>query len=262
MIRVIEDDQAARRSHAQPSTAPRSAPVKEMTMGKLKRLAQPIGVLFPQMSIEVFIETGTFHGESLDFALTLPVRQWHSVELSAELHATARVRYAGIRGLTLHQGDSASVLPEILGDLRQPALFWLDAHYCFLDSARGPKDCPLLEEIGAIAEHERRAGVQHAVLIDDYHILGTSPGSDWLVGDEVAFVPEADWSEVTAERVMAVLGERRKQFHVWGDALFALPTGVDVSSVVPPSDPFRDTRVTRAGQVPLPGCTAPGPDCQ
>lgn len=212
-------------------------------MGKLLRLTQPIGVILGQVSIDSFIETGTFHGESLDFALTLPLRRWHSVELSSELWVAAKKQFSDVPGLTLHRGDSAIVLPEILAGLQGAALIWLDAHYCFLDSARGSKDCPLVEEVEAIAAHERRTGLEHAVMVDDYHILGTSPGSDWLVGDEVAFVPEADWSEVTSQRIASILGEDRKQFHVWGDALFSLPLQVDVTSVVPPPDPFRDARV-------------------
>ncbi|HEX7658420.1 MAG TPA: hypothetical protein VF444_02985 [Pseudonocardiaceae bacterium] len=208
-------------------------------MGKLRYLAQPVRAVLAQVPARVFVETGTFHGESLEFALGLPFREWHSVELSTDLHAAAGARFGGIADLTLHQGDSAVVLPGILEELREPAVFWLDAHYCLLDSARGPKDCPLIEEVEAIAEHQRRTGLEHVVLVDDYHILGTSPSSAWLVSDDAVFVPEADWSDVTPELICSILGaDCRKQFHVWGDALFALPAWVDVEGIVAPPDPF------------------------
>lgn len=208
-------------------------------MGKLKRLAQPIGVILDQVPTRVFIETGTFLGESVEFALDLPFRAWHSVELSEELHEAAQARFSNVPDLALHRGDSAVVIPEILEDLREPAVFWLDAHYCFLDTARGPKDCPLVEEVEAIARHEQDTGLEHVVLVDDYHILGTSSSSPWLVSDDVVFIPEADWSEVTPELISSILGASgRKQLHVWGDALFALPPGVDVAKVVVPPDPY------------------------
>lgn len=208
-------------------------------MGKLKRLAQPVAVVLDQLPVRIFVETGTFHGESLKFALGLPFHEWHSVELSADLYAAAQVRFASTAGLTVYHGDSAVVLPGILDDLREPAMFWLDAHYCFLDSARGPKDCPLVEEVEAIARHERNTGLEHVVLVDDYHILGTSPSSAWLASDDVVFVPEADWSDVTPELVRSILGAGdAKRFHVWDDVLFALPAWVDVAEVVAPPDPF------------------------
>lgn len=214
-------------------------------MGKLRHLAQPIATILRQVPVEVFIETGTFHGESLEYALTLPFHEWHTVELSIGLHAAAQDRFSSIRELTLHHGDSATVLPEILDHLNKPAFIWLDAHYCFLDSARGPKDCPLVEEVEAVAAHERRTGVEHVIVVDDHHILGTSPTSEWLIGDEAAFVPEADWSDVSADRIESILRADAKQFHVWGDALFALPLDVDVSSIVAPPNPFEGARVTR-----------------
>ncbi len=206
-------------------------------MGKLHRLGNALDVILQAHRVPTFIETGTFHGESLGHALTLGFSRWHSVELSPELHRRAVERFARHPGLTLHHGDSAAVLPEILAGLDTPGMFWLDAHWCFLNTARGPKDCPLLEELAAIADHEQRTGLEHIVLADDVHVFGTGPDSPCVVTDDVVFVPEADWRSITLECVRDTLG-RGKQFHVWGDVLFALPTWLDVSRVEPPHDPY------------------------
>jgi hypothetical protein len=208
-------------------------------VGKLYRLHQALSTVLAQVDARIFVETGTFHGESLAYAKSLPFSELHSVELSPTLHAAAAARFAGDPRLLLHQGDSAVVLPQILRDIHEPALFWLDAHFCFLDSARGPTDCPLVEEVEAIVAHERATGLQHLVLIDDYHILGTTPSSGWVVTEEVVFVPEADWGDVTPDRVRDLFGAGR-QFHVWGDTLFVLPASVDVAAVQPPRDPYAE----------------------
>lgn len=215
-------------------------------MGKLQRLHQPITTILRQHPVPIFVETGTFHCESLQYALSLPFQRWHSVELAPELHRQALERLGGRAGLTLHQGDSAAILPRLLADIRHAVFFWLDAHFCFLDTARGPKDCPLLDEVSAIASHEQRTGIDHVTVIDDYHIFGTGPDSPWLVGDDAVFVPEADWTEVTLDAIKALIPNTTKQFHVWGDALFILPAWIDTAEVVPPGDPYIEAhRVTQ-----------------
>jgi hypothetical protein len=206
-------------------------------MGKLQRLDKILATILSQAPANVFVETGTFHGESLDFARTLPFERLHSVELSKELHEAATVRFADDARVVLHHGDSAEILPRILRQIEEPAVFWLDAHYCLLDSARGTKDSPLLEEIAAIAAHEAAARVAHTVLIDDHHIFGTTPSSPWLVGEDVAFVPEADWGEVTDEKVRDMFGIG-KQYHAWADTLFVLPPHITTADIEVPHNPY------------------------
>jgi hypothetical protein len=207
-------------------------------MGKLNRLEAPLARILQSHPISTFVETGTFYGESLEYALTLPFRRWHSVELSSELHRRAVVQFSDRPQLTLHRGDSVAVLPTILDELDAAALFWLDAHWCFLDTARGPKDCPLLDEIELIAAHERSRGVDHVIIADDFHIFGTGPQSPWLVNDDVVFVPEADWTAVTVDAIREQLADRGKQFHVLGDALFMTPARIDMRNIPLPLDPY------------------------
>ena len=208
-------------------------------MGKLHRLDHVLRRALAQAPCRIFIETGTFHGESLEYALTLPFAQAHSIELSPTLHQAASHRFGHDDRVSIHQGDSATILPDLLRSVEEPALIWLDAHYCFLDSARGPLDCPLLEEIAAIAAHEAATGVSHLVLIDDYHIFGTSPSSPWLISDDIVFVPEADWSEITPERVRAGFSPNT-QFHVWADTLFVLPQAIRIDGFEIPHDPYAE----------------------
>ncbi len=66
------------------------------------------------------------------------------------------------------QGDSGSILPELLSSVEDTSIFWLDAHYSGAGTAKGPLETPLSAEIRAILGH---AG-QHIVLIDDARCFG------------------------------------------------------------------------------------------
>ena len=143
--------------------------------------------------IRRLVETGTFEGEMVRkvrgaFASLV------TIELSPALAAEARRKLEPYSGITVLDGDSAEILPRVLAELRDPALFWLDGHYSGGATARGALETPLLEELRVIAAHAR--GVPgHVVLIDDARLLGT--------GDYP-----------TRDRVEAILGETMRGYRL------------------------------------------------
>jgi hypothetical protein len=77
-------------------------------------------------------------------------------------------------------GDSAQVLPEILRQLRSPAMFWLDAHWCGEGTGFSQTECPLLRELELILNHHR----DHIIMIDDARCFLAPPppphrANDW-----------------------------------------------------------------------------------
>ena len=128
---------------------------------------------------QVFIETGTYLGDTVH-ALRRRFREIHSIELDLTLCEAARRRFAGVRSVTIHQGDSATVLPELLSRLAEPALFWLDGHFSGGVTARGQRDTPIQDELRCILRHPVEG---HVVLIDDARLFGTDGGYPTL--DEV-----------------------------------------------------------------------------
>lgn len=56
------------------------------------------------------------------------------------------------------------MLPTLLSELREPALFWLDGRYSAGFRARGTKDIPISTELDLILNH---SVAEHVVLIDD-----------------------------------------------------------------------------------------------
>jgi hypothetical protein len=123
-----------------------------------------------RFGILTFVETGTFMGDMVD-AVADQFDQVHSVELGPDLFEKARLRFAGLDHVRIHQGDSAAVLPEILRSLNNPALFWLDGHYSAGITAKGQKDTPIIEELEAIYRHNKTG---HVILIDDARLFDGS----------------------------------------------------------------------------------------
>ena len=118
-------------------------------------------------SLRVLVETGTNYGHTVSSAIGT-FDTIYSIELDEELWRHASQRFAHRADVKLRRGDSAGELSRILGELRQPALFWLDAHYSGEGTARGDQDSPIMEELRAIANHQVR---EHTILIDDARLF-------------------------------------------------------------------------------------------
>jgi len=118
--------------------------------------------------LRILVETGTHTGETA-WTLRKEFDRIETIELEPTLARLARIRFRRTPSVTVHEGDSASVLPVILASLDRPALFWLDAHPCTDRSARDAP-VPLVAELGAIAAHP---GGGHVVLVDDLRLMGT-----------------------------------------------------------------------------------------
>ncbi len=119
-------------------------------------------------SMNVFIETGTYLGDMVE-AMKGIFDQIHSIELSAALYRLALKRFRGYPGIHLYQGDSGTVLGEILKELHVPALFWLDGHYSSGATSKGPLETPIEQELKHILNHPLRA--KHVIVIDDARLF-------------------------------------------------------------------------------------------
>jgi len=151
-------------------------------------LVKQLAILHYQQSrqFRTFIETGTFTGEMID-AMRPHFRRLISIEMSPEIHASARRRFAGDPRIELLLGDSALVLPRVLEQIDDPALFWLDGHFMGGSTARGRDDSPVRHELRALLAHPVR---RHLVLIDDARLFDGTGGyptipelRDWIHRD-------------------------------------------------------------------------------
>jgi len=120
-------------------------------------------------NIKVFIETGTYKGETPAMLIN-DFEVLHTIELSDELYRVASEKFAGTKVKT-HYGNSMKVLPEIIKDINEPVLFWLDGHYSNAPfCAKGESDTPIIQELTAIFKDK---ALPHIILIDDARLFGT-----------------------------------------------------------------------------------------
>ena len=113
------------------------------------------------------IETGTYLGNMVEAQKTR-FKKIISIEPGVELYEKAKERFKKDQNITLMQGDSGKVLPLIIKDLNEPAIFWLDGHYSSGITAKGDKICPIFEELDSIFNNKP---LNHVLLIDDARLF-------------------------------------------------------------------------------------------
>lgn len=112
--------------------------------------------------LETMVETGTYLGDMV-WAQRHNFSKIYSIELSKELASMAQKRFKKDKQIEIIQGDSGRVMKDIIGKIDKRSLFWLDGHYSAGNTARGDKDCPIMEEVKSILS----TGTEHILLIDD-----------------------------------------------------------------------------------------------
>jgi len=113
----------------------------------------------------ILVETGTFLGGMIEVNKR-HFERVYSIELDDELYENAVKRFEAFDHISILHGDSGEVLPRLLEEIGRPCLFWLDGHYSGGQTARGPLDTPIAQEIDAILSHPVE---NHVMLIDDAH---------------------------------------------------------------------------------------------
>ena len=119
---------------------------------------------------KIGIETGTYYGDTTYFCKDY-FDKFYTIELSPLFFNKALDRFKNYDNIITLQGDSATVLPELLEEINDKAIFWLDGHYCGDNiTAIGKKETPIMEELACIFNHKIK---DHIILIDDARCFGT-----------------------------------------------------------------------------------------
>jgi hypothetical protein len=111
---------------------------------------------------KIFIETGTYLGDSCAAALELGFEKVMTVEEDANMFNRAKANLTSLltedhqKKLQMFLGNSRERMPEILAQVNSRALFWIDAHY--MDGA------PAFVELEYISKHPIK---NHVIIVDD-----------------------------------------------------------------------------------------------
>jgi hypothetical protein len=117
------------------------------------------------------VETGTFLGDTAIALRNLVPNVW-SVELIDSMYRQAQAHVGKREGIELLLGYSPEVLERLASEVTGPTLFWLDAHGKtdgVPDVPSGCLECPVLDEIAAIAKFPRAE--DSCILVDDARAL-------------------------------------------------------------------------------------------
>ncbi len=114
-------------------------------------------------SLSIFIETGTYKGDMVQ-AMKNNFKKIYSIELGEDLYKKAKEKFKKEKHIIILNGDSGKLLPEILNNIKEPCLFWLDAHYSKGCTVKGELDTPIRQELKSIFNHSIK---NHVILIDD-----------------------------------------------------------------------------------------------
>lgn len=134
--------------------------------------------LFKKYPNKYFVETGTFKGVGLSYALKSNSFEYlSSIEIFKENYNFCCNKFkkeinSGVVKLFL--GPSEKKLWEIIKNIDEPITFWLDAHYSgkteTYTTGKSDVNSPILREINIIAKHPIK---NHTILIDDRRDFGT-----------------------------------------------------------------------------------------
>ena len=149
-------------------------------MGTIK--AFDLDEIIKKANTKVFVETGTLYGDSVDHALKFGFDLIISIEINESLAEKAKQKYANESRVQIIQGDSAEIISDLSWDLKEPVLWWLDAHFPGADAGLAPYDSglelekrlPLNKELD-ILSHYKRLGYKDVIICDDLWIFEEGP---------------------------------------------------------------------------------------
>lgn len=122
---------------------------------------------FKPFVTKYFIETGTHTGSGITQALVAGFEIVRSIEFNDVFAQRAKEKFKAFNNVRIWHGDSGDMLYDLIADINEPVVFWLDGHNGVFD----PKiqNTPILRELEQIRRHHIKT---HTIIIDDMHCAG------------------------------------------------------------------------------------------
>ena len=146
-----------------------------------------------------FVETGTYMGETI-LRFIDDFKKLYTIELSNHFYEDFNKNNYNRDKLKSILGDSSEKIKEVIDELNDKTIFFLDGHYSSCGTAQGVKDVPLFEELKSINDYFNYESI---IIIDDLRLFGTKI--------------DEDWSEITKEKMLNILTNRVDSYLEVGD---------------------------------------------
>lgn len=142
-------------------------------MGAINRF--DLNEIIEETGASYFVETGTLHGDGVDYALHFDFKKIFSIEIIPELAKKAKEKYTSHENVIIVEGNSSDVMSELIKKIDGNIIFWLDAHFPGCDSKHKTYDeikqldydvnLPLEKEIDIISK--RIGNYKDTIICDD-----------------------------------------------------------------------------------------------
>lgn len=119
-----------------------------------------------------FIETGTFYGQMVS-AVHGHFNKILSVELFDKLFFLNQSAFENDKKVKIFHGDSASMLGEMIDEVKDNILFWLDGHFSGQGTGIGIQASPIIYELDIIEDKKLK---NICILIDDVRLFTGEDG--------------------------------------------------------------------------------------
>lgn len=169
-----------------------------LSFDELCNIKDSLGI---QTKFDIFIETGTLLGDTIH-NMVPHFSNIHSIELSEIYYSHAKQRFLDQKNVNIYLGDSVVLLPMVIKTVKYPTIFFLDGHWSGFNTAKGPKDCPLLDELYSIANNFNQ---ECLLIIDDHRLFGKKLNEDW--------------TDITENSIFEIVKRRQLQSEIKNDRL-------------------------------------------
>lgn len=158
--------------------------------------------------IKYFVETGTYHADTSLMAAN-HFERVYTTEIKKELYEKSKQKAIDLKvdNINFYLGDSVELLKEIVPNVSEGAVYFIDAHISGQDSGyNGKQLVPLYEELKVILGHKIGPSIfifDDVRLFDKYH----------------------DWAGITPQGVTGIfqtMGYKIKTAYIVNDRLFVL----------------------------------------
>lgn len=163
-------------------------------------------------NIKNFVETGTYKGDTVMLAAQ-HYEKVYTTEICTKLYEESKKRAedAGVTNIDFLLGDSIELLENIVPQVTDGAVFFIDAHISGHDSSwNGKQRVPLMEELQVILKNKIGPSV---FIIDDLRFWKGKKQEAW------------DWSMISTQNIVSLFitnGYELASFYENNDRFFVL----------------------------------------